>query len=282
MKNYKEITQTITNWLKEQNEKAGFDGYVIGLSGGIDSCVSAALAVKAVGKDKVHGILLPCAYTNEHSRPDDIVDAKLFAEHFGIDVITVNLKDPIIAAFDNFKSGSGKTNINPLVLANMKARMRMLTIRAYAESMHCLVLGTTNKTEDYLGYFTKGGDGGSGVDVEPIADLFKFEVYELAKFIDVPMKNITRTPSAGLLDNQTDEGEIGFTYKDIDKYLLFRECNFSNTPENWVNLSELILETYDSPQAHIKFEFDHRLVKKIESMIAGGYHKRNCPPSISL
>jgi NAD+ synthase len=158
----------------------------------------------------------------------------------------------------------------------------MTTLRAFAEANHMLVLGTTNKTEEYLGYYTKAGDGGAGVDVEPLVDFFKFEIFEMARQIEVdgnkiPEKIINRAPSAGLFDNQTDESEIGHTYKDIDEYLVFRESvtKCLGITEIYQNLVGVIHDIAELKG--VSFEGD--VVQKVESMIVAGQHKRVNPPS---
>jgi len=268
----------ISNWLKSYANGIGYNGFIIGLSGGIDSAVAASLAIRAVGKENVHGIILPCTYTDERVRIEDIQDARLLAESLGIDVEILNLNEPAIDLFDRLKV------ITPLqsnlVLANIKARLRMTALRAYAEAKHCLVLGTTNKTEEYLGYYTKAGDGGAGVDVEPIADLFKYEVFEMARQLgDIPEKIINRAPSAGLFDNQTDESEIGISYTEIDRYLEFRE-NITNSygVDKYKDATEIV--TCASKFREI--EFENSVISKIENMIVRNDHKRKNPPSIEL
>jgi len=275
----REIENT-SNWIKNHCEKLGFDGYVIGLSGGIDSAVSMALAVKSMGADKVHGIILPCTRWGEKVRTEDMVDAQSLADVFGVKTITVKLDDSVNSIYSQIE---GHVDIKShLVSSNIKARLRMTTIRAYAESLHCLVLGTTNKTEEYLGYYTKAGDGGAGVDIEPIADFFKFEIFEMARQIDVdgkkiPEKIINRAPSAGLMNGQTDEGEIGHTYKDIDEYLVFRESvtKCIGVYDIYRNLGDSMKEISILKEVVLKTD----VVDKVEKMIVAGQHKRVNPPS---
>jgi len=276
----KENIKNTSKWLKEYCDKTGFDGYVIGLSGGIDSAVSMSLAVKSMGTDKVLGIILPCTKFGERLRTEDIEDAQLLADTFGVKTIQINLDNALHCILDQTIKNTNKLKSN-LVSSNIKARLRMTTLRSVAESNHYLVLGTTNKTEEYLSYFTKCGDGGSGVDVEPIIDFFKFEIFQMAKEIEIngkkiPEKIINRIPSAGLFDDQTDENEIGYLYKDIDNYLIFRENCVKSTSINniYENLSEIILNF--AKLSGVSFEYS--LVQKIENMIVSGQHKRLSPP----
>lgn len=269
----------ITNWLADFAINKGFNGYVIGLSGGVDSAVSASLAVRALGKDKVLGILLPCAIPGERDRTEDVELAKKLADNLGINYVIVRLDTPAEHLFLNIKL---VTNVEShLVLSNIKARLRMTAIRAYAEANHCLVLGTTNKTEEYLGYYTKAGDGGAGVDVEPIADLFKYEVFQMARELgNIPEEIITRAPSAGLFDNQTDESEIGITYSEIDRYLEFREGLTKHFGvERYKNHGEN-MKYRAKNQA--KIHFDDNVIDEIEKRIVANDHKRNNPPTIEL
>ena len=268
----------ITKWLADYAKTTGFSGYVIGLSGGIDSAVSASLAVRAVGVDNVLGILLPCAISGERSRNEDIDDAMLLANSLGISAKILDLGIPASEIFRPLKKIT--TVEGKLILSNIKARLRMTALRAYAESNHCLVLGTTNKTEEYLGYYTKAGDGGAGVDVEPIADLLKWEVFQMARELgNIPTKIINRVPSAGLFDNQTDETEIGITYKEIDRYLEFREKLTDafgfNRYSNYADFMKCSAKAEESI-------FEDWVIEKIENMISINDHKRKNPPSLEI
>ena len=267
----------ISNWLSTFATSKGFDGYVIGLSGGIDSAVSASLAVRALGKERVHGILLPCTITGETNRLEDVDLAEKLAKRLGIDIVTVKLDIPTELLFKGIKNIT-KINSN-IVLSNIKARLRMTVLRAYAETRHCLVLGTTNKTEEYLGYYTKAGDGGAGVDIEPIADLFKFEVVQMAKDLgNIPDEIINRIPSAGLYDGQTDENEIGITYNEIDSYLAFREGITKHFGvEKYKDHGENM--KFRAKQANLHFE--NNIIDEIERRIVTNDHKRNNPPTLS-
>lgn len=262
----------ITNFLSDYLKTTSFKGYVIGLSGGIDSALSASLAVKAIGKENIHGIILPCTYNGERSRTEDINDAIKLAESLNIDYIIIKLDNSAQSIYEQL---SKLENTNKMISSNIKARLRMTTIRAYAESRKCLVLGTTNKTEEYLGYYTKAGDGGAGVDIEPIADLFKYEVFEMARQLgNIPNEIISRIPSAGLFDDQTDEDEIGITYSEIDRYLELREREY---------MQYIKLPKYERLEWNYKnYNFDDKIVEKIENMIVNNNHKRENPPYCKL
>ena len=193
----------VSGWLKDYTVKTGFKGFVLGLSGGIDSSVALGLAVKAVGAENVRCFALPCTCEFEQHRKEDIDHAQLVADTFGVKLERVFLDEEATKLYTDILPFN--VNNSHLVLPNIKARLRMVTLRALAESLGYLVLGTTNKTEEYLGYYTKAGDGGAGVDVEPIADYFKYEIRALGRELGVPEVVITKAPSAGLWYNQKDD-----------------------------------------------------------------------------
>lgn len=193
-----------------KNKTKGFRGVVIGLSGGIDSTVVAYLAVKALGKENVFGLCLP--FDNQ-----EFESGKKVADILGIHYDILNLCNVAKAAFNDF----GEVFDTDLTKGNFLARTRMALLYAVASKRKSLVIGTTNKTEFEIGYFTKWGDG--AVDIEPIVDLYKTEVKELAKYLNIPEEYITKAPSAGLWEGQTDEGELGITYELLDKVLKLRD-----------------------------------------------------------
>ena len=202
-----ELKLKCEEWLRERVSEAHADGIVLGLSGGIDSSVLAALGREALGRDKVFGIIMPC-----HSIDEDEADAKLLAETVDVDFIRVDLTE----VFDSMLKSIGG-DLNSLVKSNMKARLRMVTLYAVAQSRNFLVCGTSNKSEYETGYFTKYGDSGS--DLMPLANFLKRDIRELAKILNVPEKIINKAPSAGLYEGQTDEADMGFSYDVLDEYL---------------------------------------------------------------
>lgn len=201
------IINQCEEWLRNEVEKAHASGIVLGLSGGIDSSVLAALGREALGKDKVLGIIMPC-----HSIDEDEQDARLLIEALDINFIRVDLT----GVFDSMLKALG-SELNSLTKSNMKARLRMVTLYAAAQSKNFLVCGTSNKSEYETGYFTKFGD--SGVDLMPLANFLKREIRKIAKILNVPEKIINKAPSAGLYEGQTDEGDMGFSYDVLDEYL---------------------------------------------------------------
>lgn len=212
------VVDKCSDFLADYLKQTGAKGYVIGLSGGVDSTAVVALAVNAVGKDNVYGLMLPCSPNMDMSRKSDIEDALEIVQHLHIRNKMVNLYDEAISLFNKIQTNQSLAE--SLVLGNIKARLRMIALRAAAEDMGYLVLGTTNRPEDVLGYFTKGGDGGSGVDVEPMQQLYKWEVRGIVNHFGFNDKLVNRIPTAGLWTGQTDEKELGFSYNIIDWTLM--------------------------------------------------------------
>ncbi len=231
-------TEEIANWIKNKVEEANAKGAVIGMSGGVDSSLAAVLCKKALG-DNLLGILMPC-----HSNPSDLEHAKIVAEKFGIPTQTVDLTEIYDKLLKTLPDG------NQIAKANLKPRLRMLVLYYFANKLGYIVAGTGNKTEIMVGYFTKYGDG--GVDIEPIGGLYKTQVRELAKELGIPEEIITKPPSAGLWEGQTDEGEMGITYEELDKILQ-------------------ALEKGDTEG------LDPEKVEKVKQMIRKSEHKRKPP-----
>lgn len=194
-------------WLCDEVMKAGASGIILGLSGGIDSSVLAALGREALGREGVLGVIMPC-----HSNPSDEEDAILLAETLDVRHTRVDLS-PVYDAM----CGAVGVDLSPLVSSNMKARLRMVTLYALGQTNGLLVCGTSNRSEYETGYFTKYGDSGS--DLMPLVSFLKRDIRAMAKILGVPEKIIDKAPSAGLVEGQTDEGDMGFTYDVLDEYL---------------------------------------------------------------
>jgi len=209
------VCEQLVRWLEGNLQRSGAKGFVVGLSGGVDSSVTAALARRAA-PGKVLGVIMPC-----HSAPADQEDAVRVARLLQIEHVVVDLS-PIYDALVERLQPAVPPGADPerlaLVQANIKPRLRMLTLYHAAGARGYLVLGTDNRSELYTGYFTKYGDGGA--DLLPLADLVKSEVRELGRYLGLPEEIVQRTPSAGLWAGQTDEGEMGITYEVLDRYLL--------------------------------------------------------------
>ncbi|MCX6818330.1 MAG: NAD+ synthase [Candidatus Aenigmarchaeota archaeon] len=201
-----DISNRIEMWLKAKFVESGASGVVIGLSGGVDSSVVAALAKRALGSAKVLGLLLPC-----ESNAKDAERARIMAKKLGIKTDMVDLTHTFREFGETLPEADKKT------LGNLKSRLRMLTLYYYANKNNSLVLGTSNKSEIAIGYFTKHGD--AAADLKPIGSLYKTQVLDLAKYLEIPEDIINATPAAGLWDGQTDEGEIGMSYAELDNIL---------------------------------------------------------------
>ena len=244
----KEVSTVIKDFIKTYVENSGCKGLVAGLSGGIDSAVTAVLCRQALGKNKTLCLFLP-----EETTPEsDIKHQKLISDKYDILTKTINI-DPLVKQISNISA----VVPNQMARANLKARIRMAILFEYAFMKKSLVCGTSNKSEILIGYFTKYGDG--GVDIMPIGDLYKTQVYELAKFLKIPKEIVSKPPTAGLIKGQTDEKEIGCNYKTLDTILLGLEQkkDISNIAKN----------------ADVSTSF----VEKIKNMRVKSQHKRNMP-----
>lgn len=202
----------VVEWLKEQVKGSGTEGILVGLSGGIDSAVVAALIKKAFPENSL-GIILPCK-----SNEKDKLDAVELAEAVNIDYIEIELTNEHNSLYKSVNEALGKrAQKRRLTDANLRARLRMSALYAVGNDLGYLVSGTDNAAELLTGYFTKYGDG--GVDILPLAHLTKREVFQWAEYLGVPKSILDRKPSAGLWEGQTDEDEMGVTYDAIDDYI---------------------------------------------------------------
>jgi len=210
------LVQKLCDWIEDEVTEAKAKGIVFGLSGGLDSAVIAALGIRIFPQNTL-AIIIPC-----HSLEADINDALDFINEFNIPYKIIDLSkvyDSFIYLLkDKEKEGSSK-----LAEANIKPRLRMTTLYYLANKLNYLVVGTGNKSELMIGYFTKYGDGGT--DILPLGNLLKNQVRELAEYLGIPKKIINKPPSAGLWEGQTDEKEIGIGYDQIDKYLKTGKLN---------------------------------------------------------
>jgi NAD+ synthase len=201
----------LTSFIRDAVETSGTAGVVVGLSGGVDSSLSAALAARALGPERVHGFLLPY----RTSSPESERDARAVAGHLGIPHRTIGIS-PMVDAYFELEPDAG-----PDRRGNKMARERMTILFDQAKKLDALVLGTSNKTEILLGYSTVFGDNASSLN--PLGDLYKCQIWELSRHLGLPSEVIDKAPSADLWPGQTDEGELGFSYELADEvlYLLF-------------------------------------------------------------
>lgn len=233
--NISQYVDYLVNWIKLKVKNAKSKGCILGISGGIDSAVVAALCQKAFPKNTL-GIIMPIDSMNHEM--DDINELAK----------ALNMKFPLVdlsKAFDLLVKSIPDLD-NKLAISNIKPRLRMTTLYAYAQQNSYLVVGTSNKDEYHLGYFTKYGDGGA--DILPICHLLKSEIRLLAKYLNIPESIINKKPSAGLYQGQSDENDFGFSYEELDNFL-------KNKKEN------------------LKFE----TIDKINKMHKYTTHKRNIP-----
>ncbi|MGQ9788359.1 MAG: NAD+ synthase [Candidatus Hadarchaeaceae archaeon] len=204
------VERKLVAFIRNKVQTAGADGVVIGLSGGIDSSVTAILCARALGSRRVMGISLPEAGVSD---PSDITDARLVAEKLGIDFKIIDIA-PVVKTMREqleFKSEAKLPN------ANILPRIRMVILYYYANLQNRMVVGCSNRSELRIGYFTKYGDGAS--DLAPLGSLYKTQIRELASYLGLPRQIIDKVPTAGLWPGQTDEGELGISYKHLDMVL---------------------------------------------------------------
>jgi NAD+ synthase len=212
--NVPETAKRIGNWIAKFVNDSKTTGVVLGISGGIDSALAGVLSVKSLGVSAVKGMII-----GVDSSPDSTADGIMVAKHLGVSYDVICL-DEALAMFEHAVKKGGVIQ-HEIARANLKSRLRMCALYEAANETDRLVLGTTNLTEAVLGYYTKYGDG--GIDLEPIIGLLKCEVRAMAAHLGIPESIVNRTPSADLWKGQTDEGELGFTYDDLDEVVLMGE-----------------------------------------------------------
>ncbi|MEO0595112.1 MAG: NAD+ synthase [Chloroflexota bacterium] len=244
-----EIAERIlTGFIKDSLAKAGLQKTVMGLSGGIDSALSAYLSAKAIGAENVLVVRMPY----ETSSDESMDHAELIIQDLGLPNITVPITPMVQPLIDRFE------DMTRLRAGNIMARQRMIVLYDQSVSWGGLVMGTSNKTEFLLGYSTIYGD--SGVALQPIADLYKYQVRQLARSIGVPDVVIDKPPSADLWEGQTDEAELGFAYDDADLVLYL-----------------LVDERYTVAEAAEASGFDEAFVRKIWERVKANHYKRTMP-----
>jgi NAD+ synthase len=209
--NCKKIEYKIKNFIAENIEKSGLEGAVVAVSGGIDSAVTLDLTVKALGADRVTALTMP---ERDVTPERDIMDVMQHCERLGVTCSTVDITPILRVIRDTLPHYDATDRITS---GNVKPRVRMMVAYYYANKQRRMVMGTSNKTELLTGFFTKYGDG--GVDLMPLADLYKTQLRQLARHLKIPDSIIEKPPSPGFYPGHTDEGELGIDYTTLDLIL---------------------------------------------------------------
>lgn len=238
----------IVGFIRDEIAKSGMQRAVMGLSGGIDSALSAYLTAAALGPENVLVVRMPY----ETSSPESLSHAEEVIEDLGLPSLTIPITPMVQPLLDRFDDMSN------LRAGNIMARTRMIVLYDQSVAWGGLVMGTSNKTEFLLGYSTIYGD--SGVALQPIADLYKYQVRQLSRALGVPQSIINKPPSADLWEGQTDEDELGFTYNDADSVLYL-----------------LVDERYTVPEAAEASGFSEAFVSKIWERVKANHYKRTMP-----
>ena len=216
MRNYQDEFEKRVAYIRAKVREARADGIVFGNSGGKDSALVGILCKAACSNTL--GVIMPCASRQNYGQDRD--DGNALASQYGIETRIVDLTAVREA---ELKALEGVASLSDMAVANIAPRLRMTTLYTIGQSENRLVAGTGNRSEIYMGYFTKWGDGAS--DFNPIADLCATEVFEFLRFLNAPASIVEKAPSAGLYEGQTDEKEMGVTYRAIDAFLLHGEVN---------------------------------------------------------
>lgn len=244
----------LTTFICNQFESKGFKDAVLGVSGGVDSALGVALLVTALGPEHVTGLAMPAT----QSDPQSLKDARRVASTFGIKLIEQPIANLITEFFGREK------NIDRVRIGNAAARFRMIRLFDYSQKHRALVIGTSNKTELLLGYGTWWGDLASAIN--PLGDLYKTQVWALADWLGVPGDVVYKAPSADLWKGQTDEGELGFTYNEVDRLL------------------SLLIDRDYSVSSLQELGFKPAFISRVLDMIAKSQFKRSLPtiPKLSM
>ena len=240
--------EILSGFIKSEITRVGMSRAVIGLSGGIDSALSCVLAVEALGAENVLAVRMPY----KASSKDSLNDAQLLIDQLGVPNKTIEITDMIEPLFKL------DPQISKMRMGNIMARERMIVLYDQSEVFKGLVVGTSNKTEILLGYSTMYGDSASAMN--PIGDLYKTQIRQLSRALNIPASIIDKAPSADLWEGQTDEGELGFTYEEVDKLLY------------------LLVDQRYSPQEAIDEGFSEKFVNAVTTRIRRNQFKRMLPP----
>jgi len=243
-----DVARTIlTSFIKSEVTRVGYSRAVIALSGGIDSALSLVLAVEALGAENVLAVKLPY----KTSSADSLVHAQLLVDQYRVPSETIEITDMVEPLFMR------DPNITKLRKGNIMARERMIVIYDQSEAFKGLVIGTSNKTEILLGYSTQFGDAASAMN--PVGDLYKTQLRQLSRAMNIPAPIIDKPPSADLWEDQTDEGELGFTYEQADQLLY------------------LLVDQRYSPEECVDAGFDEKFVSAVVGRVRRNQFKRMLP-----
>ncbi len=237
----------LVDFIRTEIRRAGFERAVVGVSGGLDSSVTLLLTAQAMGPEQVLALSMPYRTSSQDSREH----ARLIAQQAGVRLEEVDISPMVDAFFERFPD-AGRVR-----RGNVMARMRMIVLFDQSAAFKGLVVGTGNKTELLLGYTTLYGD--SACALNPLGDLYKTQVRQLARFLEVPEEILNKPPSADLWDGQTDEGELGFTYEQVDRLLY------------------LLVDQRYSPDDCVEAGFEHGFVEKVLDRIRRNQFKRLLP-----
>jgi NAD+ synthase len=243
--------QVLEHFIRQELAKFGFSKGVVGMSGGIDSTLTAYLAARALGAGNVLGVMMPYKSSN----PESEADARLVGETLGLNLLKVDITPQIDAYFERFPDA------DQMRRANKMARERMTILYDQSALFDGLVIGTSNKTEALLGYTTLWGDMASAVN--PLGDLYKTQVRELSAFLGVPDRILQKAPSADLWPGQTDEAELGFSYAEVDRalyWLIDRRCR---------------------PEDLLKDGFSLDFAQRVWKLVRLSQYKRRLPPPVA-
>jgi NAD+ synthase len=241
------LRQILVGFIRNEVRKTGLARIVVGLSGGVDSALSAMLAAEALGAKNVLGILMPYKSSN----PDSQVHAEMVVQVIGIESLLVSITRQIDAYFERFPDADARRR------GNKMARERMTILYDHSARWNALVIGTSNKTELLLGYGTLHGDTASAIN--PLGDLYKTQVWALAEAVGVPAVIVGKEPSADLWTGQTDEGELGFTYREVDQLLYL-----------------MVDQRYTKPEL-VDAGFPERFIDDVAQRIMNSQFKRRLP-----
>jgi NAD+ synthase len=245
--------RALEGFIRDAVETTGTDGVVVGLSGGIDSALATGLAARALGAERVLALLLPY----RTSSPDALNDAESVARSFGLTPRAVDVSPMVDAYFDAYGQEADRVR-----RGNLMARMRMSVLFDQAKARGALVLGTSNKTEILLGYSTLFGDNASSIN--PLGDLYKCQVVQLAEHVGVPAAVVSKRPSADLWPGQTDEAELGFSY-DLADQILYLMFNRALEPDEVVELGypEAAVRRIDHLERSFRFKRRLMLIARL-------------------